>query len=373
MATPIILFANQAETTLAGSISAVAVTATLASGSGTLFPSPTGGQYFVLTFNDAATGLLTEIVHVTSRTGDVVTMVRAQEVTAAQTWSAGALVANLWTAGQAAALVQQGDGTVRIRLAANTSFFVSATGSDSNTGLSSGQAWRNLQHAWDVISSTYDLAGFQATIQISGNIGNSPMIASGLPVGGTLSVSNQAPFVLNFAAGSALQPTGSAAIVVTNGAVIALTGTGGISAANGSCVIATTGGVALIGGINFGACPNGAHVVAQNGGFINFIASYTISAGTSVGHYQALQSGSINVSNGVTCTLSGTPGFSSAFALCAASAGITAPSTGVTYSGGATGARYVIATNGTIGTNGGGANFFPGNSAGTTSTGGQYT
>jgi hypothetical protein len=41
-------------------------------------------------------------------------------------------------------------------------------------------------------------------------------------------------------------------------------------------------------------------------------------------------------------------------------------------SGGATGKRYVAELNGVINTFGGGANYFPGNVAGTTATGGQY-
>ena len=54
----------------------------------------------------AATGLLTEIVHVTNVTGDVCTIVRAQEGTTALAWTAGDLFANLVTAGTLAAFQQ---------------------------------------------------------------------------------------------------------------------------------------------------------------------------------------------------------------------------------------------------------------------------
>jgi hypothetical protein len=47
-------------------------------------------------------------------------------------------------------------------------------------------------------------------------------------------------------------------------------------------------------------------------------------------------------------------------------------SANVTFSGAATGARYFANMNSIIQTNGGGANFFPGDSAGSTATGGQY-
>jgi hypothetical protein len=46
---------------------------------------------------------------------------------------------------------------------------------------------------------------------------------------------------------------------------------------------------------------------------------------------------------------------------------------GCTFVGSAVGARYNATLNGVINTGGGGANFLPGNSSGTTSLGGQYT
>ena len=104
-----ILFANNAVSTLAGSISDVATTATLAAGTGALFPAPTGGDYFIMTFVNASTGLLREIIHVTARTADVLTIVRAQEGTTALAWTAGDLASNFHTAGAMNALAQTGD------------------------------------------------------------------------------------------------------------------------------------------------------------------------------------------------------------------------------------------------------------------------
>lgn len=101
-----ILFANNARSTLATALAAGATSATLAPGGGGPFPAPTGSNYFVADITDAATRTLHEIVHVTSRVGDTVTLVRAQEGTPAQSWAAGAIFANQWTAGQAAAMVQ---------------------------------------------------------------------------------------------------------------------------------------------------------------------------------------------------------------------------------------------------------------------------
>lgn len=107
MAGSSILFANNAISTLAGAITNTATAAFLAAGTGALFPNPTGGNFYVGTFNDAATGLLYEIVHVTEMSGDeIAAMARAQEGTIAQDWAANDLFQNRWTAGQAAAMVQ---------------------------------------------------------------------------------------------------------------------------------------------------------------------------------------------------------------------------------------------------------------------------
>lgn len=105
-----LLFANNAQSTLAGAISDSALTANLAPGTGVFFPAPTlGAEYFVGTFTDAATGLLNEVVWVTQVVGDTITMLRAQEGTTALAWDPNDLFAELWTAGQAATLVQEAD------------------------------------------------------------------------------------------------------------------------------------------------------------------------------------------------------------------------------------------------------------------------
>jgi len=102
----VFLFANNASSTLAGPISNVATALNVASGQGALFPNPSAGQQFAVTMNDAATGLLTEIMYCTARSGDTLTVTRGQEGTTAQNWAAGDLIANLITAGQMQAMQQ---------------------------------------------------------------------------------------------------------------------------------------------------------------------------------------------------------------------------------------------------------------------------
>lgn len=100
------LWTNNAISAIAASISNVATSVTLTTGSGALFPNPGANQQFAMTFTDAATGLLNEIVYCTSRTGDVLTIVRAQESTTALAWSAGDVAAALVTAGNLAGFTQ---------------------------------------------------------------------------------------------------------------------------------------------------------------------------------------------------------------------------------------------------------------------------
>ena len=95
-----LLAANNAQTVLAAGISSTATSLTVNAGTGTLFPSPVAGtSFFKLTIIDAATGSLTEIVHVTARAGDVFTIQRGQEGTVPRAWSANDIAANMMTAG----------------------------------------------------------------------------------------------------------------------------------------------------------------------------------------------------------------------------------------------------------------------------------
>lgn len=97
------LYANNAGTTLAGNISNTATVANLQSGTGALFPAISGGNWFWATLGTPPSQ---EIVMVTGRTGDTVTIVRAQQGTTAQSWTANSVFAQLWTAADAAAWLQ---------------------------------------------------------------------------------------------------------------------------------------------------------------------------------------------------------------------------------------------------------------------------
>jgi hypothetical protein len=86
------LFANNATSVLASSITNVATSLTLNTGDGSKFPSPTGSDFFLTTLIGRDTNGVEnawEIVKVTARAGDVLTIVRGQESTTAAAWGAG--------------------------------------------------------------------------------------------------------------------------------------------------------------------------------------------------------------------------------------------------------------------------------------------
>jgi hypothetical protein len=101
------LFANLANTTLASAAASGATSIVLSAGTGALFPNPGVGQYFIGTINPASgTSPATEIVIVTARSTDTLTVIRAQEGTTAQNWGIGAIFQQLNTAGTMGAMVQ---------------------------------------------------------------------------------------------------------------------------------------------------------------------------------------------------------------------------------------------------------------------------
>lgn len=80
-------FSNAATATITGSITSTATSVAVTSGFGALFPSLAAGEVFTGVLVDASNNL--EIVRVTARAGDVMTIVRAQEGTVARAFSSG--------------------------------------------------------------------------------------------------------------------------------------------------------------------------------------------------------------------------------------------------------------------------------------------
>lgn len=99
-----LLFANNAGSTLAAIATISDVSIQVAPGDGARFPTPAVGESFIATIQQ---GVLFEIVACTARVGDVLTVTRAREGTTAQTWGLGASVSMRPTAGTMAAFEQR--------------------------------------------------------------------------------------------------------------------------------------------------------------------------------------------------------------------------------------------------------------------------
>lgn len=185
-----LLFANNAQTTLAGPIAAGALSVNLAAGTGQEFANPTVGQYFVLTFTDAATGLLHEIVWVTARTGDTLTVVRAQEGTTARSWLAGDIAGNWWTAGSAATMVQvqtlqTQPGNYAVDTGSANNIQIVLNPAPATLATIAGAPIRVLVKATNTGATTLTISGLASTI-VFPQSGSTSTLPAGAVVGGQI-------------------------------------------------------------------------------------------------------------------------------------------------------------------------------------------
>lgn len=97
------LYTNNASTTLAANATSGATSLSL--GSGAAFASPTGGDWQMATISDPATGLM-EIIKITARSSNTVTVTRAQEGTTARAWASGTRIEARITKGMLERLAQ---------------------------------------------------------------------------------------------------------------------------------------------------------------------------------------------------------------------------------------------------------------------------
>ena len=82
------LYTNNAATYLAFGITNTATTMQVSANAGSLFPNPTGGDYFYVSLISLS-GPIIEIVKCTARSGDIFTIERGQEGTSALYWNMG--------------------------------------------------------------------------------------------------------------------------------------------------------------------------------------------------------------------------------------------------------------------------------------------
>jgi hypothetical protein len=127
-----VLYTNNAATTLSASITNSATSLTVTTGAGSLFPNPTAPDYFLLTLQGVS-GTPIEIVKVTARSTDTMTIVRAQEGTTASAFNGGDKAELRITAGvmQAAAQAGVANGVVTENATTVTSNYTQSTGKNA--------------------------------------------------------------------------------------------------------------------------------------------------------------------------------------------------------------------------------------------------
>jgi hypothetical protein len=261
--------------------------------------------------------------------------------------------------------------TRREVLSAARTYYVRTNGSDSNDGLANtaGGAFLTIQKAVDV-ASEIDANGNLVTIQVADGT-YTEQVTLKSPVGS--SSSSVSGFGCNLTGN-----TGTPANVVIDGGIFAI-GDGcqwyvdGFKftqdASSPYLLWGHAGGWLRLGRVDIGTTTS-YQVVADYNGTVEFMDDYSITGGAQF-HAVANFGGTILTLSGVTVTITGTPAFSAAFVY----AGVTSQQIwdGVTFSGSATGSRYIINMNSAVYTNTADVNFFPGNGAGSTATGGQYS
>ncbi|MDC9825684.1 hypothetical protein PRN20_18270 [Devosia sp. ZB163] len=251
---------------------------------------------------------------------------------------------------------------VREVLTANRIYYVRTDGNDSNDGLTNtaGGAFLTIQKAIDV-ACALDLSIYNVTIQLANGTYNAANALKSYVGAGPITIQGNtttpANVVVNVTGGICF--AAPAALGRYNITGLKMTGAYGILADSGSYV--------AFGNVDFGACTE-VHAYTQSLGNLYAYQNYTISGGAKRHWYiGALSNGTLR---GRTITLTGTPAFSVAF--CQAINGGYASVYSNTFVGSATGVRYSATQNGVIDTNGGGASYLPGSSAGAIATGGQY-
>ena len=245
-------------------------------------------------------------------------------------------------------------------LTANTTYYVSPTGSDSNNGLSSGSPFLTIQKAITVVQAL-DLNGYTVTIQLAdGTYTAGATIAGNFTGGGAVVINGNSTTPSNVV----ISVTSSQCLYAYNGAIITIQNLKVQTTTGGDAIRGTSKAIIYYNNIVFGNCA-AVHLNALDGAILYCSGNYSIVGGASV--HQYCEFGGEHRANGITITLTGTPNITN-FAQCIAGIMQLASNT---YSGSATGTRYNASLNGVIYT-AGGASYFPGSIAGTTATGGQY-
>lgn len=257
---------------------------------------------------------------------------------------------------------------------ANVVLYVNpTTGSDTtNDGLTSTRPFATIQNAITVIHKSIDCMGAPPLIQLADgthSVGTGVTIDYPLVGSAQLYITgnNAQPdnCIISCLGGNNCFNARDLSTATLSGMLLTTTG-------NGSVALSVSQGATLdVGGtgpVNFGAFPLGDHIAVSEWAALNVLTNYTIE-GDAATHITATDGGHINYG---TFAVTGLTGLAfTTFAEAVTCGVITAGGVPMTFVGftSCTGTRYTAQVNGVIESSG---TVFPGNSAGTTSSGGYY-
>jgi hypothetical protein len=238
----------------------------------------------------------------------------------------------------------------------DTTFYVSTSGSDDNAGLAAEVPFLTIQKAFDVIATLLIPRPYVVTVQLADGTYTQEPVLSRFAGGGSVVISGNSATPANVVLVGDMAVRAQF-VTVQNFSIQGTTF--GLYAQQGANVMFGAG-------MRFGTS-SAAQITALDNSLITITQNYAI-YGAAVRHLLASRGGRIRLFT-TTVTITNSPAFT-IFADADLQALIETGSTA--FSGVVTGSRYRAQYVSAIFTNGGGANYFPGNSVGTVANGGVY-
>jgi hypothetical protein len=259
-------------------------------------------------------------------------------------------------------------GGVREALQGNRTYYVSPAGSNANSGLSAGAPLQTIAAA---VAKCYqiDSNGYGVSIQLADGVYEDPgaviSVERAIVGGARLEILGNPSSPGNVVVRGSYPATRIAA-----GANVGLRHLQIESSTTGSLLLADSKATVFIDNLIFTETQR-SHIECVNGASVTVLGDYVI-AGDAAGSHISLGTGATMDGSNRTMTLTGTLSFGGCFVGVSTGAAYAMWNATWTVTGTATGKRYAASLNGVINTFGKGASHFPGDAAGTASSGGQY-
>lgn len=251
---------------------------------------------------------------------------------------------------------------------------VSTSGSDMNGDGTSAKPFATVAYAAAFASRRYFFAGYRLIVQL--DVPGTYAAPGSLPaIGGQLVLQGDPNNPSNYILSGAGPTGGNQGVIgalsgcnsLLNGLTVSNTGT------INNTIYTFSGGSVTVTNCNVtstSANTRFSHFSATGNGAISLGQGLTISGGMAT-CLLASSNGSITIGLGIFITVTGSPTFGRAFAVAAINSSISSAGQNG-FTGAASGPRYLATANGVISTGGAGPNYFPGSTAGSQDTGGQY-